>query len=597
MLILLLGSGLIALAVSSRLRALIVTPIAELAGAAARVSATRDYGVRARKISADELGVLVYSFNGMLASIQSRDDDLRRALAERQAALDEARNTRDSLRTTLASIGDAVVATDTRGDVVFANPVAQNLLRASESDMIRHPLARYFRLVDEHSRESIETPVARALREGRVVSNHAILLVREGVEVPVDDSASPIRNGRGEITGAVLIFRDITQRRQDEAALRSAREQLQLVTDTMASSVARCRRDLRYVWVSRQYGRWIDLPPEQMAGQPIRDALGDEAYRAILPYMERVLAGERVEFEGAIRYRTIGARWIRATYVPTHDRSGAVDGWVSEVTDITDLKQAQANIVKINEELRRSNLSLGRSNEDLERFAYIASHDLQEPLRMITTYTQLLFRAYAGEWKGDAAGFVANIVDGARRIRTLLSDLLAYTEINAETEEPLGAVDLHAAFESARANLKAAIEESGASVACDPLPRVGGREGHFVSLLQNLIGNAIKYRSQDPPRIHVTARTVGEQLQIAVSDNGIGIDPEYHQKIFLAFKRLHGRKIPGSGIGLAICQRVVERYGGRIWVESRAGAGSTFVFSLPETALSTQERSDGHAAV
>ena len=204
---------------------------------------------------------------------------------------------------------------------------------------------------------------------------------------------------------------------------------------------------------------------------------------------------------------------------------------------------------------------------------------------MITAYSQLLIKSHAGEFTGEASTFVDNIVSGTTRMRELLSDLLAYTEIRSRDEEPLELVDLNAVLEDVRQNLKASIDESGAEVTSERLPVVRAYRAHFQPLFQNLIGNAIKYRSARPPRIHVSVQEKDGELQFSVSDNGIGIEPEYHKQIFEVFRRLHGRKIPGTGVGLAICQRVVERYGGRIWVESQPGVGSTFVFTAPDVAI------------
>lgn len=237
-------------------------------------------------------------------------------------------------------------------------------------------------------------------------------------------------------------------------------------------------------------------------------------------------------------------------------------------------------------DVQRSNESLARSNEDLERFAFIASHDLQEPLRMITAYSQLLVKQYPSGLAGQGATFVSNIVGGTTRMRALLADLLAYTEIGAKQDRPMEDVPLDVVLEKVLLNLEVLIKDNGAQVTSDPLPTISGYEAHFVSLFQNLIGNAIKYRSEDAPRVHVSVRRSHGNLQVSVKDNGIGIDPEYHSKIFVAFKRLHGQqKITGTGIGLAICQRVVEHYGGRIWVESRLGEGAVFIFTLPATMI------------
>jgi light-regulated signal transduction histidine kinase (bacteriophytochrome) len=245
--------------------------------------------------------------------------------------------------------------------------------------------------------------------------------------------------------------------------------------------------------------------------------------------------------------------------------------------------EASNRLAALNADLRRSNDNLARSNDDLERFAFVASHDLQEPLRMITAYSQLLVRSYSGSLDPNAATFVDNIVGGTKRMQELLADLLAYTEIGAATDQPMDVVDLNGILEQVAQNLKVSIQENGATVTWDSLPVIRAHPAHFVSLFQNLIGNAIKYRSTEPPRILISVHQNGDKLRFGVTDNGIGIAPEYHDKIFVPFKRLHDRKIPGTGIGLAICQRVVERYGGKIWVDSQVGRGSTFFFTLPGT--------------
>jgi signal transduction histidine kinase len=244
------------------------------------------------------------------------------------------------------------------------------------------------------------------------------------------------------------------------------------------------------------------------------------------------------------------------------------------------LNNAQKTRENTEDKLRVSNAALLRANEDLRQFAFAASHDLQEPLRMTTTYSQLLIDSYKGSLAGDAELFVRYITEGTKRMRVLLSDLLAYAQIG-ETHEASRPISLDAARQKALENCRAAIDESKAAVESDELPVANGYEPHFVQLFQNLIGNAIKYRSEKPPRIIISVRQDGEQWLFVVRDNGIGIDPEYHKQVFGVFKRLHGKEIPGTGIGLAICKRVVERYGGNIWVESRIGEGSAFYFTLP----------------
>jgi PAS domain S-box-containing protein len=234
--------------------------------------------------------------------------------------------------------------------------------------------------------------------------------------------------------------------------------------------------------------------------------------------------------------------------------------------------------------LRRSNEELMRANRDLEIFAYSASHDLQEPLRNIALYSQLLKQRYGGAFEGDAAKFVHGILDGAMRMETLVLDLLAYSKATKVLEGPPPIEDAAAILAEVLENLKAQIDDQGAIVASGELPLVRMQGIHLSHLFQNLISNSLKYRGKEIPRIHITAvRQGGRSFVFSVSDNGIGIDPKYRTQVFGLFKRLHDRtKYPGSGVGLAICQRIVEQYGGKIWVDAADGGGSVFRFTIPD---------------
>jgi signal transduction histidine kinase len=246
------------------------------------------------------------------------------------------------------------------------------------------------------------------------------------------------------------------------------------------------------------------------------------------------------------------------------------------------LEEAARENARTHQELEQAASELRVMNDDLRQFAFAASHDLQEPLRMVTSYSQLLVKARADQLDPDAALWTSFITEGTERMGKLLSDLLAYLQLAQIEKESATPIDLNDALEEALKNLRTAMEESGATVSRSALPMVRGQQQiHFVELFQNLIGNAIKYRGAAPPRIIVSVRKSDGEWRLAVADNGMGIDAEYHRTIFGLFKRLHGRKIPGTGIGLAICQRIVERSGGRIWVESKLGSGATFYFTLP----------------
>ncbi len=225
---------------------------------------------------------------------------------------------------------------------------------------------------------------------------------------------------------------------------------------------------------------------------------------------------------------------------------------------------------------------LQRSNEELRQFAYVASHDLQEPLRTVAAFTQLLVGRYRGHADPGADECVSFIVDGVQRISLLIHDLLEYSHAGVSNVLPAHPASAEEALNQVLLSLSAAIQESGAVITHEPLPNIWIESRSLILVFQNLIGNAIKYRGPDRPRVHVYATTVGDDQIFSVEDHGIGIAPQYHERIFGIFKRLHGKEIPGTGIGLAICQRIVEGLGGKIWVESEPGKGSTFRFTLPK---------------
>jgi signal transduction histidine kinase len=244
-------------------------------------------------------------------------------------------------------------------------------------------------------------------------------------------------------------------------------------------------------------------------------------------------------------------------------------------------RELEATVERRTSELQRANEELVRSNAELEQFAYVASHDLQEPLRMVSSYLELLQRRYGDRLDERAHVFIGYAVDGAVRMRTLINDLLAYSRVARRATERTP-TDVTDCVREALLNLGVAIRESGAAVTHDPLPTVVGSPSLIATVFQNLIGNAIKFRRDEPPRVHVTADRDGAEWVFRVRDNGLGIPAEYHERIFTIFQRLHTRaQYPGTGIGLAICRKIVDQHGGRLWVESEEGKGSTFCFTLP----------------
>jgi PAS domain S-box-containing protein len=308
--------------------------------------------------------------------------------------------------------------------------------------------------------------------------------------------------------------------------------------------------------------------PENLAE---RDEIVDRIHRGerIAPYRTK-----RVRKDGRIIDVSLSA-------APLRDASGAIVGAASIVRDITDQ-------VRTEEALARQALELQRSNAELERFAYVASHDLQEPLRTITSFVQLLARRYKGKLDADADEFIQYAVDGASRMRVLIQDLLDLARIHSRGDT-LVPVSLEEILAETLQGLQAVLAESGAAVTHGPLPVVYADPVQMRQLFSNFIGNALKFRGTDPPAVHVQAERQGAGWSVSIRDNGIGIEPQYLERIFIVFQRLHGRdEYPGTGIGLALCKRIVERHGGRIWVESEPGRGSAFFFTLPKAPGATE---------
>jgi PAS domain S-box-containing protein len=306
-----------------------------------------------------------------------------------------------------------------------------------------------------------------------------------------------------------------------------------------------------------------------------------------------------VQFKSEYRFIARDGRvvWVHGECQLIRDDAGQPLFLQGIAYDITESKRAEEQLQRMHrdlelmvqqrtQELATSNTELARSNAELTQFAYVASHDLQEPLRMMGSFAQLLAERYQGKLDTEADEFIHFITDGADRMQRLINDLLLYSRVG-KGDIAMAAVDCNAALGLARTNLQAVIHETQASIAADPLPVVQGNEAQMMQLLQNLIGNAIKFAQRNvSPVVQVGARMQGNEWLFWVRDNGIGFEPRQAERIFLVFQRLHPRiEYPGTGIGLAICRKIVERHGGRIWADSVPGSGTTFYFTLPATEM------------
>jgi PAS domain S-box-containing protein len=336
-------------------------------------------------------------------------------------------------------------------------------------------------------------------------------------------------------------------------------------------------------------GRLLDLNPawertlgysrEELHGQQLINLIHPDDISLTTSALQRVTGNRAGRFESRVRHKDGQYRWLAWVVV----LSSQDQLLYAAARDITERRLSEEN-------LRQKTDELQRSNQELEQFAYVASHDLQEPLHLVSGYVQLLARRYKGKLDADADEFIAYAIEGVNRMRDLIADLLAYSRIGSSRKE-FAPVILEDTFNQVLENLQPVIDNAHATVTHDPLPSVLGDDTQMIQLLQNLIDNAIKFRGVELPHIHVGASQMEDRLLFFVRDNGIGIDPQYTEKVFVIFQRLHTPdKYPGTGIGLAICRKIVERHGGRIWVDSEPGKGSTFYFTLtPAEAWSPEQ--------
>ncbi len=434
-----------------------------------------------------------------------------------------------------------------------------------------------------------------------------------------DFEALHMRLAARGLIGLVLLF-DIYVIYQ-QYQIRSIRRQLnerdelfRLITEKAADMIAVVDTNGHRVYNSPSYERILGYSPEELGATSAFEQIHPddrEKVKVAAAEASRSGVGRRIEYR--MRHKDGSWRVFESTASTILDAEGSVDKLVIVNRDITDRKCAEialqeyklhleelvatrtAELIRANEqlqqdisgrnraqqELTRKLEELARSNADLEQFAYVASHDLQEPLRMVISYTQLLARRYQGKLDASADEFIGFAVDGASRMQHLIQDLLSYSRLTTRGKS-LQSTETGAACNAALENLQESIENSNARVSVGSLPTVLADATQLVQLFQNLIGNAIKYCNERRPEIRVDARPNGNEWVFSVQDNGIGIEPQYFERIFQMFQRLHTRKdYSGTGIGLAICRKIAERHGGKIWVESHPGQGSTFLFTIP----------------
>ena len=512
------------------------------------------------------------SAEGILVTAAIRDISVRKA-AEAFLAQSEGR-----YRGLLEAAPDAMVVVNPAGEIVLLNVQAEKQFGYRRDELVGQPVTNIIpegfaeRLIADELR-SAEDALAQVIGTGIEL----VALRKDKTEFPIELMLSPLQSAEGILVTAAI--RDISVRKAAEAFLAQSegryRGLLEAAPDAMVVVNPAGEIVLLNVQAEKQFGYRRD----ELVGQPVTNIIPEG-------FAERLIADELRSAEDALA-QVIGTGIelvalrkdktefpIELMLSPLQSAEGILV--TAAIRDISVRKAADETLLStINE--------LARSNEELGQFAYIASHDLQEPLRMVASYTQLLSRRYKGKLDSDADEFIAYAVDGANRMQRLIQDLLAYSRVGTAAGA-LQPVDSEEALEQAVRNLTRAIEDSRAVVSHDPLPTVMADEMQLTQLFQNLVGNAIKYQGSGTPVVHVGAIRKGKKWVFSVKDNGLGIAPEYFDRIFGMFQRLHKREeFDGTGIGLAICKKIVERHGGTISVESEPGHGSTFRFTLNPT--------------
>jgi PAS domain S-box-containing protein len=463
----------------------------------------------------------------------------------------------------LDSASDTIMMHSLDGKIIYANETAWKVHGYSHEEFIGLTIKD---IVTDKQGEEFPGRTELLIKTGKQVFE-SLHRRKNGSEIPMEIIAQVI-----DISGQKAILsvqRDITERKLAEDSLRETNEYLE--------NLINCANAPIIVWDPRFLITRFNRAFENLTGRNSSEVIG-KSLEILFPSAKVQSSMER------INETLTGARWQAVEIDILHlDGHSSTVIWNSAPIFAHDQKTLVATIAQGQDitELKIKQADLERSNAELERFAYVASHDLQEPLRMVSSYTQLLEKRYKDKLDADANDFIHYAVDGAKRMQNLINDLLIYSRVGSRGK-PFENTYCEQVYDIALDNVSAAIHESGASITHDPLPAVMGDQGQLVQLFQNLLGNAIKFKDNQSPKVHVSAKPEGDHWIFSVQDNGIGIDPQYFDRVFIIFQRLGGNNYQGTGIGLAVAKRIVERHGGRIWIESKIGEGSTFYFTLPK---------------
>ena len=468
------------------------------------------------------------------------------------------------------SADDAIVSKSLDGTILTWNEGAQRIFGYAADEIVGKNISM---LAPPEHADEIPRILERVAQGEKIDHFETKRYTKDGRIITVSLTVSPIRDAAGNVIAASKVARDITDTRK----VSELQERLAAIVESSDDAIISKDLDGFITSWNRGAEKLFGYTADEVVGTHISGLAPPDVVDEIPEILARLRRGESIDhYETKRRTKDGRILTVSLTISPIRDAAGNVIGASKVGRDVTDREAHE-------KALRAANAALSRSNEDLQQFAYSASHDLQEPLRMVSAYGQLLKTKFGGKLGPEGERYLGFTIEGAQRMEHLLRDLRAYTQASTAEQEPALSVDSTRAFEKAIRNLGTLIEETNAEITRTRLPGSACMHEFRLELIfQNLIGNAIRYRGSESPRIHVAAGASGPDWQFSVQDNGMGIDPDYHKLVFGLFKRLHSSSTyPGTGMGLAICERVISRAGGRIWVESELGKGSTFFFTLP----------------
>jgi PAS domain S-box-containing protein len=515
-----------------------------------------------------------------------------RDITEQRLAADRLRRSEERWRLTLASIGDGVISTDAEARIGFMNPVAEQLTGWSATEASGRPITEVFVIVNQQHGRTVQNPVHKVLRSGRIagLANHTVLISRDGTRHPIDDSGAPIRDSKGNICGAVLVFRDVGQR---YAADLAARRLAAIVENSDDAIVSKNLKGVVNSW-NRGAEELFGYTAEEMIGQSIMKVIPPDRQDEERDILARLQRGERVHhFETIRRHKSGRLLSVSLTISPIRDAEGNIIGASKIARDIGERKKAEEALRAARRQLEQHAQELeskvqertARIQEtvaELEAFSYSLSHDMRAPLRAIQSFSEIVLNEHAERLDEEATGYLQRVVNAAGRMDRLIQDVLAFTRVSRQeiTVERIDAEKLIREVIQERPELQPPNAEI---VIESALLTMLGHEASLTQCLTNLLDNAVKFVPRGvAPRVRIRTEPVDGQVRLWVEDNGIGIDPAAQRRLFALFERVHsGTNYRGTGIGLAIVRKAVERMGGTAGVESEPGKGSRFWLQLP----------------